>query len=48
MPERSASRIYRVAERLVARSRRTLAALILPMVVRSFSTTEAPEQDLLR
>src|ERR1700722_6347448 len=34
--ERSASRIYRVTQHLVARSRRTPAALILPMLFRPF------------
>jgi hypothetical protein len=35
-PERSASQIYRVAERVVARSRRTPAALILPILLGAF------------
>ena len=35
-PERSASRIYRVTQGLVARSRRTLRMLILPMLLVPF------------
>ena len=39
--ERSASQIYRVTQRLMARSRRTPTVLILPIAARGFSTTEA-------
>jgi hypothetical protein len=35
-PERSASQIYCVTQRLVARSRRTSAVLILPMLLGAF------------
>jgi hypothetical protein len=35
-PERSASQIYHVTQRLVARSRRTPKALILPMLFEPF------------
>ena len=35
-PERSASQIYRVTQRLVARSRRTPRVLILPMLFGAF------------
>jgi hypothetical protein len=52
--ERSASRVYRVAERLVARSRRACPecsrgnpeGAYPTHTVRTFSTTEAREQDL--
>ena len=35
-PERSASQIHRLTQRLVARSRRTSAVLILPMLLEAF------------
>src|SRR5271154_4830738 len=46
-PERSASQIYRVTQRLVARSRRTPTVLILPMPFEPFRPPK-PENRVFR
>jgi hypothetical protein len=47
-PERSASRIYRVTQRLMARSRRTPTVLILPMLFGPFRPPKPENRILLR
>src|ERR1700730_3861607 len=46
-PERSASQIYRVTQRLMARSRRTPRVLILPMLFEPFPPPK-PENRIFR